>query len=67
MTADRSALVVVVGAIIHGPGWAISKARGAFQGVIRDVEDRNILIGADIVILAHDKPPFLTSAVKRDG
>jgi hypothetical protein len=59
-TADRSALIVVVSAIIHGPRYAVRKG-GAFQCVIWDVERQNLLIHADIVIFVHNKPSVFCS------
>jgi hypothetical protein len=54
-TADRSALVVIVSAIIQGPCWAVSKAGRAFQCVIWGIENQNILVGAYIIISIHKR------------
>jgi hypothetical protein len=54
--ADRSALVVIVSTIIQGPRRTVMNLGGAFQCVIWDVEDQNILIGADIIIFVHEDP-----------
>jgi hypothetical protein len=53
-TADRSALVVIVSAKIQGPGLA-DCVGGAFQCLIRDVENQNILFGAAIIISVHER------------
>jgi hypothetical protein len=61
---DRSALVVIVSAIIQGPRWTVRSGGGAFQYVIWNVQNQNILIDADVIIFVHMEPPYLHVAIK---
>ena len=53
-TANGSALVVIVSAIIKGPRRTVGDRGDAFQCLIWNIENQNILIGGDVIISVHE-------------